>query len=289
MFRVAQRLERAVGPIDLVFGHNDLLAANFMDDGARLWLVDWDYAGWNTPLFDLGGLSSNNGLDAPENEALLADYFGEPATDSLWRRFQAMVCASLLRESMWSMVSELRSTIAFDYVAYTEENLQTFRDRLRRIRGNGAHMTDLPNSAQVIVVGGGIVGCSVAYHLAKRGVEVLLLERHQLTSGSTWHAAGLVGQLRTSANITRLLGYSVELYGKLEAETGLATGWKRNGGLRLACNADRWIEVKRQADDRPSFGLEMHLLATERGAGALAAHECRRRRRRRIPPRRRAG
>ena len=121
-------------------------------------------------------------------------------------------------------------------------------------------MTDLPESAKVVVVGGGIIGCSVAYHLAKRGVEVLLLERHQLTSGSTWHAAGLVGQLRTSANITRLLGYSVELYQKLEAETGYATGWKRNGGLRLACNADRWIEVKRQATTARSFGLEMHLL-----------------------------
>ncbi len=118
----------------------------------------------------------------------------------------------------------------------------------------------IPKSAQIIVVGGGIIGCSVAYHLAKRGVEVLLLERHQLTSGSTWHAAGLVGQLRTSANITRLLGYSVELYEKLEAETGYATGWKRNGGLRLACNADRWIEVKRQATTARSFGLDMQLL-----------------------------
>ncbi len=122
-------------------------------------------------------------------------------------------------------------------------------------------MTELPQSAQAIIVGGGIIGCSVAYHLAKRGVEVLLLERHQLTSGSTWHAAGLVGQLRTSANITRLLGYSVELYEKLEAETGYSTGWKRNGGLRLACNADRWIEVKRQATTARSFGLEMQLLS----------------------------
>ena len=124
-------------------------------------------------------------------------------------------------------------------------------------------MTELPQSAKVIVVGGGIVGCSVAYHLAKRGMEVLLLERHQLTSGSTWHAAGLVGQLRTNANITRLLGYSVELYQKLEAETGYATGWKRNGGLRLACNEDRWIEVKRQATTARSFGLEMHLLSAK--------------------------
>lgn len=122
-------------------------------------------------------------------------------------------------------------------------------------------MSDLPTSAKVIIVGGGIVGCSVAYHLAKLGLtDVLLLERGKLTSGSTWHAAGLVGQLRTSAGITQLLGYSVDLYGRLEQETGLATGWKRNGGLRLACNEERWTEVKRQATTATSFGLEMHLL-----------------------------
>ncbi|MBI1980158.1 MAG: GcvT family protein [Methylocystis sp.] len=124
-------------------------------------------------------------------------------------------------------------------------------------------MTDLPRSAQIVVVGGGIVGCSVAYHLAKRGVETLLIERHQLSSGSTWHAAGLIGQLRTNANITKLLGYSVELYDRLEKETGYATGWRRNGGLRLACNADRWIEVKRQATSARSFGLEMQLLSAK--------------------------
>jgi sarcosine dehydrogenase len=122
-------------------------------------------------------------------------------------------------------------------------------------------MSALPSSCRTIIVGGGIIGCSVAYHLAKRDREVLLLERHQLTSGSTWHAAGLVGQLRTNANITRLLGYSVELYGRLEAETGYATGWKRNGGLRLACTPDRWTEVKRQATTARSFGLEVNLLA----------------------------
>ncbi|MGJ0512892.1 GcvT family protein [Methylocystis sp.] len=124
-------------------------------------------------------------------------------------------------------------------------------------------MTDLPRSAKIVVVGGGIIGCSVAYHLAKRGVETLLIERHQLSSGSTWHAAGLIGQLRTNANITKLLGYSVELYDRLEAETGYATGWRRNGGLRLACNADRWIEVKRQATSARSFGLEMQLLSAK--------------------------
>ena len=123
-------------------------------------------------------------------------------------------------------------------------------------------MSDLPSAAKVVIVGGGIVGCSVAYHLGRLGwTDVLLVEQGRLTSGSTWHAAGLVGQLRTSANITQLLGYSVELYGRLEAETGQATGWKRNGGLRLACTPDRWTEVRRQATTAHSFGLEMHLLS----------------------------
>ncbi|MBL4824910.1 MAG: FAD-dependent oxidoreductase, partial [SAR324 cluster bacterium] len=119
----------------------------------------------------------------------------------------------------------------------------------------------LPNQAQIIVVGGGIIGCSVAYHLAKEGAkDVLLLERGQLTCGSTFHAAGLVGQLRSSANITRLLKNSVELYRSIEAETGQATGWKMNGGLRLACTQERWTELKRQATTAHSFGLEMELL-----------------------------
>jgi sarcosine dehydrogenase len=122
-------------------------------------------------------------------------------------------------------------------------------------------MSDFPTSAKAVIIGGGIVGCSTAYHLAKLGwTDVVLLERKKLTSGTTFHAAGLVGQLRTNANITQLLGYSVDLYNRLEEETGQATGWKMNGGLRLACNQERWTEVKRQATTAHSFGLEMQLL-----------------------------
>jgi sarcosine dehydrogenase len=122
-------------------------------------------------------------------------------------------------------------------------------------------MAELPAQARAVVIGGGIVGCSTAYHLAKLGwSDTIIIERHKLTSGSTHHAAGLVGQLRSSANITQLLGQSVALYRSLEAETGLASGWKMNGGLRLACNAARWTELKRQASSARSFGLEMHLL-----------------------------
>jgi sarcosine dehydrogenase len=123
-------------------------------------------------------------------------------------------------------------------------------------------VADFPSSARVVIVGGGIVGCSTAYHLAHLGwTDTVLLERGQLTCGSTFHAAGLVGQLRSSAGTTQLLGYSVDLYRRLEAETGQATGWKMNGGLRLACNAERWEEVKRQATTATSFGLDMHLLS----------------------------
>jgi 4-methylaminobutanoate oxidase (formaldehyde-forming) len=122
-------------------------------------------------------------------------------------------------------------------------------------------MSDLPRSARTVIVGGGIVGCSTAYHLGRLGrTDTLLLERGRLSCGSTWHAAGLVGQLRSSANITQLLGYSVDLYRRLGAETGLETGWKMNGGLRLACTPDRWTELRRQATTARSFGLEMHLL-----------------------------
>ena len=120
----------------------------------------------------------------------------------------------------------------------------------------------LPAHAEIIVIGGGIIGCSTAYHLARdHKADVLLIERHQLTSGSTWHAAGLVGQLRSSASITQVLRYSVDLYKKLDAETGLATGWKMTGCLRLATNEARWTEYKRLATTAQSFGLDMHLIS----------------------------
>jgi len=118
-----------------------------------------------------------------------------------------------------------------------------------------------PAQTRAVVIGGGIIGCSTAYHLARLGwSDVVLLERAKLTSGSTFHAAGLVGQLRSNANITQLLKYSVELYDRLEAETGQATGWRKSGCLRLACNRDRMIDYRRQATTARSFGLEMHLV-----------------------------
>ncbi|APO65772.1 choline/ethanolamine kinase protein [Rhizobium gallicum] len=122
----AERLEQTAGPFDIAFGHNDLLAANFLDDGKRLWLIDWDYAGFNTPLFDLGGLASNNEFSEGAERQMLETYFGRPLTRDLWQRYSAMKCSSLLRETLWSMVSEIHSTIDFNYAAYTVENLARF-------------------------------------------------------------------------------------------------------------------------------------------------------------------
>lgn len=127
----AEYLEEAAGPFEIAFGHNDLLAANFLDDGKRLWLIDWDYAGFNTPLFDLGGLASNSEFSGEAEWLMLETYFERPLTDDLRRRYQAMKCASLLRETLWSMISEIHSAIDFDYATYTAENLSRFERAYR--------------------------------------------------------------------------------------------------------------------------------------------------------------
>ena len=123
---VNQRLEALVGPIDVVLGHNDLLAANFIDDGERIWLIDWEHAGLTSPLFDLANLSSNNGLSQEQEIWLLETYFARAADEALLVRFRAMKCASLLREAMWSMVSEITSGLDFDYAAYAAEYMARF-------------------------------------------------------------------------------------------------------------------------------------------------------------------
>jgi 4-methylaminobutanoate oxidase (formaldehyde-forming) len=123
-------------------------------------------------------------------------------------------------------------------------------------------MTDLPTQARVVIIGGGVVGCSVAYHLTKLGwSDVVLLERKQLTSGTTWHAAGLIGQLRATANMTRLARYSAELYTGLEAETGIATGFRQGGSISAALTADRREELMRSAAMARAFGVPVEELS----------------------------
>jgi len=126
----------------------------------------------------------------------------------------------------------------------------------------------VPAAAQVVIIGGGIMGCSVAYHLARLGVkDVVLLEQGRLTSGTTWHAAGLVGQLRNHESMTRLIRYSTDLYARLEAETGLGTGWKQCGSLAVARTRDRMIQLKRTAAVARAYGVQCDVLtASEAGA-----------------------
>lgn len=123
---VNEELEKTVGDVRLVFGHNDLLAANFIDEGDRLWLLDWDYAGYNAALFDLANLSSNSDFSPKQEDRLLEAYYQKTVTDELLRRFASMKCVSLLRETLWSIVQEIHSTLDFDYEQYTEKNLQRF-------------------------------------------------------------------------------------------------------------------------------------------------------------------
>ncbi len=122
------KLEIVSAPFDIVFSHNDLLPANFIQNNDQIWLIDWEYAGFNTPLFDLGGLASNNEFTEKEEKNLLENYFEKKLSSELFIKYKAIKCASLLRETMWSMVSEITSNIDFDYRSYTSDNLSKFNE-----------------------------------------------------------------------------------------------------------------------------------------------------------------
>jgi len=127
--------------------------------------------------------------------------------------------------------------------------------------------TNIPKHAQVVIIGGGIIGCSLAYHLTRAGItDVVLLERKMLTSGTTWHAAGLVGQLRATQNMTRLAQYTSQLLKDLEKETGQPTGFVQNGSISVANNAERFEELKRGASMARVFGLEVEIITPKEAA-----------------------
>jgi thiamine kinase-like enzyme len=121
-------LEKLSSPREIVFGHNDFLAANFLDDGSKIWVVDWEYGGFNDPLFDIGGLASNNDFNQDLEKEALEMYYEKPLTNDVLLKYNSMKTASLLRETMWSMVSEITSKLEFDYGEYTQENLNKFNE-----------------------------------------------------------------------------------------------------------------------------------------------------------------
>src|SRR3982751_6962272 len=128
----------------------------------------------------------------------------------------------------------------------------------------------LPSHARVVIVGGGIAGVSTAYHLAKLGItDVVLLEQGRLTCGTTWHAAGLVGQTRATRNATRMSRYGIDLYASLEAETGLATGWNQCGSLNVAKTPERMQLMRRQMARAQSFGVEFEWLSAAQVAARV--------------------
>ena len=129
-------LEKASSPYQIVFGHNDLLPSNFLNDGSKIWLIDWEYSGFNSPLFDLGGIASNNDFSYDEEIYLLENYYEKKIDSELIIKYNAMKCSSLLRETLWSMVSELTSKIDFDYTKYTDENLNKFETSFKEFQNS---------------------------------------------------------------------------------------------------------------------------------------------------------
>ena len=129
----SNKLQELSSPREIVFGHNDLLAANFLDDGSKIWVIDWEYGGFNDPLFDIGGLASNNDFDLDMENLALEMYFDKQPSKELIIKYNAMKTASLLRETMWSMVSEITSKLDFSYADYTSENLSKFRDSFENL------------------------------------------------------------------------------------------------------------------------------------------------------------
>ena len=126
-------LEIKSSPHKIVFCHNDLLPANFLQDSSKIWLIDWEYSGFNDPFFDLGGLSSNNNFSKDEEIYLLENYFNNKIDPEILKKYHIMKCASLLRETMWSMVSEITSKIEFNYAEYTKENLNKFEISYKKL------------------------------------------------------------------------------------------------------------------------------------------------------------
>ena len=130
----SSQLNKLASPYDIVFCHNDFLPANFIENKSKIWVVDWEYAGFNTPLFDLGGLASNNNFTYEQEIYLLENYNQNKVSEEYLAKYFAIKCASLLRETMWSMVSEITSKIDFDYKEYTNENLSKFNDEFEKLK-----------------------------------------------------------------------------------------------------------------------------------------------------------
>ena len=255
--------------------NNDLLAENFIDDGDRIWLIDYEYSGNNDPCFELGNTWTECKLSTDQLDELVTAYYGRRRPEKIARaHLQAIV--SQYGWALWGFIQQAVSPLEFDFWGWGMERFEGAVEEMRAPgftascsderddRGRWLSVSTPPDRARVVVIGGGVIGTSVAYHLTKLGWEdVVLLEQGQLSSGTTWHAAGLVGQLRASESGTRLVQYSVELYAALEEETGLSAGYKQCGGVTVARTPERMVQLRRTAATADAFGMECVLLTPE--------------------------
>ena len=258
--RIANEIERVRGPQPLRTCHNDLLNANLIATAAGIVIVDWEYAGMGDRFFDLANFAANHELGDDESRELLDAYFGELRAEDE-DALRLMRFMSDFREAMWGVVQQGISELDFDFAGYADEHFE----RLARTAAEPAFQAALrrvKERAQVVVVGGGVGGCAILYWLARLGcADAVLVERADLTSGSTFHSAGLVGQLRGSISLTKMMMSSVELYRTLGAEVELETGWREVGSLRLASSEERMEEIARQAGWAKTFGLPLELVS----------------------------
>ena len=183
------------------------------------------------------------------------EIIGETTSGGWGYRVNASIALGMVRADLAEPGTELEVEIyGVRCPAVVQEDQPLWDPENKRTKG----MSTIPETARVVIIGGGVIGCSVAYHLAKLGwKDVVLLERKQLTSGTTWHAAGLIGQLRATATMTKLAKYSADLYGALEAETGVATGMRACGSITVALSQHRREEILRQASMARAFGVDV--------------------------------
>ena len=263
--------------------NNDLLAANFIDDGRTVSIIDYEYSGNNDPYFELGNIWSECHLTLDQLEELVERLrrrplpeppgAGPPVGPHVPVRMDAVGVDPGRHQPDRVRLLELGDgevRAGRGHLRRSRPRAAPGRRGAGRLRPDRARRTtvehaptggDLPDRARVVVIGGGVIGTSTAYHLARLGwTDVLLLEQGQLSCGTTWHAAGLLGQLRATESGTRLVQYSARLYGELEAETGLATGLKRCGGVTVARTPERMVQLRRTAATAEAYDLECELL-----------------------------